>query len=67
MATVEQSRIIQHLFDDLRIVAEGITRMNFCRRVCKKPWPQTRREANKVIEGLKRMRARGWCSRSSPR
>ena len=38
-----------------------------CRRVTKSeqapdghPWPQTRAEANKLIEALKAMRQRGW-------
>ncbi|MDR3561882.1 MAG: DUF1018 domain-containing protein [Negativicutes bacterium] len=30
----------------------------FCQRVIKKPWPQTRSEANKVFEGVKAMLAR---------
>ena len=57
--------MIHHLFDDLGIVGVGLARMNFCRRVCQKPWPQTRAEANQIIEALKAMRARGWTARSS--
>jgi len=64
LATVEQIRMIQHLFDDLQIAGVGLARMNFCRRVCKRPWPQTRSEANKVVEALKAMRARGWKPRA---
>lgn len=30
----------------------------FCERVIKKPWPQTRNEANKIYEALKAMLAR---------
>lgn len=37
---------------------EGERQQGFCRRVIKKPWPQTRTEASKVIEGLKAMLAR---------
>jgi len=65
LATVEQIRMIHHLFDDLQIAGVGLARMNFCRRVCKQPWPQTRPEANKVVEALKAMRARGWRSRDA--
>ena len=45
------------------IAGVGLARMNFCRRVCGEPWPQTRNEANKIIEALKAMRARGWKAR----
>ncbi len=65
LATVEQIRMIQHLFDDLQIAGVGLARMNLCRRVCRQPWPQTREEANKVIEALKAMRARGWRARDA--
>lgn len=34
--------------------------MGFNQRVCKKPWPQTRAEANQIIEALKKMAARGY-------
>lgn len=60
LASIEQTRMISHLFDDLKISGVGLARMNFCRRVCGSSWPQTRSQANKVIEGLKAMRARGW-------
>jgi hypothetical protein len=36
----------------------GERQMGFNNRVIKKPWPQTRTEANKIIEGLKAMIAR---------
>ena len=32
----------------------------FSQRMCKKAWPQTRAEANRVIEALKAMTARGY-------
>jgi len=50
----QQSHKIQTLFTDLGIdTAER--QQGFCRRVIKKPWAQTRSDANKVIEGLKAM------------
>lgn len=33
-------------------------RVAFCKRMLRKPWPQTRQEANKIIEALKAMAAR---------
>ena len=38
-------------------------RQGFCQRQIKKPWPQTRAEANKVYEGLKAMVARNYSSK----
>lgn len=35
----------------------------FNQRMCKKAWPQTRREANRVIEALKAMTGRGYKGR----
>lgn len=35
----------------------------FNRRVCGKPWPQTRADANKIVEALKAMTARGYSDR----
>lgn len=37
--------------------------MGFTKRVIRKVWPQTRAEANKVIEALKAMIARGYSER----
>lgn len=37
---------------------EGCRRIGFARRVIKKPWPQTRADASKIIEALKAMAAR---------
>ncbi|MCL6612612.1 MAG: regulatory protein GemA [Peptococcaceae bacterium] len=34
--------------------------IEFNRRVCKKPWPQSRMEGNQIIEALKSMAARGY-------
>lgn len=38
-------------------------RQGFCQRTIKRPWPQTRAEANKVYEGLKAMVARNYSSK----
>lgn len=48
---------MQALFMELGMI-EAERQQGFCKRVIKKPWAQTRVEANKVIEGLKAMLAR---------
>ncbi len=49
-----QQMLIQGLYSDIGMdTAER--QQGFCRRIIKKPWPQTRGEANKIIEGLKAM------------
>lgn len=48
---------VNQLFIDMEMV-EPERQQGFCRRVIKKPWPQTRDETSKVIEGLKAMLAR---------
>lgn len=65
--TREQLDKIEHLYEDLHIKARPMVVIALCRRVTKSelapdghPWPQTREEANKLIEALKAMRARGW-------
>lgn len=63
--SVEQNRMICHLFDDLSISGVGLARMNFCRRTCGSTWPQTRAQGNKMIEALKAMRDRGWKGRAA--
>lgn len=63
LLSVEQNRMICHLFDDLSISGVGVARMNFSRRTCGSTWPQTRAQGNKVIEALKAMRDRGWKGR----
>jgi len=60
LVTEEQAAKIGALFDALSIAAEGQARMNFSRRTCGSTWPQTREQANKIIEALKAMQARGW-------
>jgi hypothetical protein len=39
-------------------IPEGLRQQGLCRKVIKKPWPQTRGEANKVFEALKAMISR---------
>lgn len=53
----QQLSLIRHLYEDLGWV-DLRRQIGFNRRVCGRPWPQTRAEANKVIEGLKAMLAR---------
>ena len=60
LVTEEQTTKINELFDQLGIAAVGQARMNFSRRTCGSTWPQTREQANKIIEALKAMQARGW-------
>lgn len=52
-----QLKKMQELFAALEIDAAE-RQQAFCRRQIKKPWAQTRAEANKIIEGLKAMVAR---------
>lgn len=47
---------INSLYDELNWGTER--RLGFNKRLIKKPWPQTREEANKIIEALKAMVAR---------
>jgi len=67
LLTVEQNLMINHLFDDLQIAGVGMARMNFCKRVCRAVWPQTRAQGNQIIEALKAMRDRGWKAREETR
>lgn len=60
LVTEEQKTKINELFDQLGIAAVGQARMNFSRRTCGHTWPQTRAQANKMIEALKAMQQRGW-------
>ena len=60
LVTEEQKIKINELFDELGITAVGQARMNFSRRTCGSTWPQTREQANKIIEALKAMGKRGW-------
>ena len=65
LVTAEQTAKIGELFDALGIAAVGQARMNFSRRTCGSTWPQTREQANKIIEALKAMQARGWRARGA--
>jgi hypothetical protein len=47
-----QLKEIERLFEKLDMPTAA-RQQGFCRKVIKKPWPQTRGEANKVFEGLK--------------
>ncbi len=42
-------------------------RTGFNRRTCGAPWPQTREQANRIIEALKAMKARGYIDRPTPK
>lgn len=52
-----QIKKMQDLFAALGIDAAE-RQQGFCRRMIRTPWPQTKTEASKVIEGLKAMLAR---------
>lgn len=52
-----QLDLINELFSQLGMDSAERQR-GFCLRQCKRAWPQTRLEGNKVIEGLKAMIAR---------
>lgn len=54
-----QLKMIEHHFETLGF-HEVERRQGFCQRVIKKPWPQTRAEANKIFEALKAMVARNY-------
>ena len=62
--TIEQKKMIDALFTDIEVQNPGrlpaTWRTAFCKRQCGRVWPQTRAQANKIIEALKAMRARGW-------
>lgn len=62
--TKEQLEKIEHLYADLG-VRPSADMMALARRITGHPWPQNRAEANKLIEGMKAMRDRGWRARGS--
>lgn len=62
--TQEQLEKIEQLYADLG-VRPSADMMALCRRITTHPWPQNREEANKLIEGMKAMHARGWKPRKS--
>ncbi len=55
--TPAQQKHIRDLYNTLGW-DEGNRQIGFNQRVIKKPWPQTRQEANKIIEAIKAMLAR---------
>lgn len=55
--TPEQQHLIAQLYEQLGW-RELPRQMGFNKRCCRKSWPQTRTDANKVIEGLKAIAAR---------
>lgn len=68
--TKEQLEKIDHLYEHLGV--RGADAIGLCRRITRSidkrdgfPWPQTREQANKVIEGLKAMEKRGWHARGA--
>ena len=52
--TPDQQQLIEQLYQQLGWT-EMPRKIGFNKRACKKSWPQTRTDANKVIEGLKAM------------
>lgn len=57
--TQEQLDKIEWLYADLHVYPSA-DMMALCRRITGHPWPQSREEGSKLIEGLKAMKARGW-------
>lgn len=57
--TKEQLQWIEHLYAHLGVRASSAM-MGLSRRITGHAWPQTRAEANKLIEGLKAMDKRNW-------
>ena len=62
--TKEQLEKIEQLYDALG-VRPSADMMALARRITGHPWPQNREEANKLIEGVKAMKERGWRARGS--
>ena len=62
LKTPAQEDRLTHYFETLGW-QEVERRRSFCRRMIKKPWPQTRDEAAKVIEALKAMVARNYANK----
>lgn len=63
LPTPGQQGMIRHLWEDVGW-PQGPRRTEFCQRVCGgHPWPQTRAEANQLIEALKAMVKRGYSDR----
>ena len=64
VVTIEQKRMIDALFADIEVQNPGRLpadwRTEFSKRQCRCVWPQSRADANKIVEALKKMRDRGW-------
>lgn len=60
LPTGEQCALIESLYESIGIKQSAKAVTELCRRITGHAWPQTRAEANKLIEGLKAMQARGW-------
>lgn len=60
LPTPEQSAKIEELYVALEIKHRPKVVIDLCRRTTGHSWPQTRAEANQLIEALKAMAARGW-------
>lgn len=60
LPTPEQSTKIEALYVELEIKHRPKVVIDLCLRVTGHSWPQTREEANKLIEALKAMVARHW-------
>jgi hypothetical protein len=56
--TLEQFELIQNLNKLLGLSLKQSRALG--QRILHRAWPQTREEANKIIEGLKAMQRRGW-------
>lgn len=61
LVTPGQQKRLEELFG--RLEWPLARQQGFNRRMCKKAWPQTRAEANRVVEALKAMTARGYKGR----
>jgi hypothetical protein len=59
----KQLWMLRQLFAELEWT-EAARREGFCKRLCGKPWPQTRAEASVLIEALKNMHGRGYSERA---
>lgn len=60
LPTKEQSAKIEALYVELDIKHRPKVVIDLCRRTTGHSWPQTRAEANRLIEALKAMVARHW-------
>lgn len=62
--SAEQMEKIKHLAEAVNYQGPRLRSFSdWCKKTCGSPWPQTRAEANKVIEALKAMESRGWKAR----